>query len=241
MRLLSFRFMQIFSRKDSSRFFHTNRKILHHMMIHSRTVFKNKARQLFYLYLSRFSLILIFQSAAIIPIDLPKEPNSPNVPDVTDKTDKDARGEKKKNSKEIKIRLCDNREVKGLWESDKEEISFSHNKEGIIYSKKIKFSEVSAIKIVTWEGKFIKRKSDGKLFKMLPKKVEIISGTTRFMKEGLLEFAEFSIQNENGSAKLYTYWMDSLSDTGKWYSNLPAFSGAERKECHADVVREVFF
>ena len=177
----------------------------------------------------------------LFSIDMPKEPTSPNVSEIEDKSEKDARGEKKKKSKEIRLKLCDNREIKGQWDFDKEELSFTHTIDKIHYSKKIKFSEITAIRILSWEAKSIKKKSDGKLYKMLPKKTEIVTINGKYLKDGLLEFQKFTIQNENGSADLFVYWMDVLSDNGKWYSNLPLLSGNERKECHPDVIKEIFF
>ncbi|NUM40838.1 MAG: hypothetical protein HUU45_04310, partial [Leptospiraceae bacterium] len=150
----------------------------------------------------------------LLSLDNPKEPTLPSLPNLTDSNDRDARGEKRKVEKEVKILLCDNREIKGKWEYEKDEIHFSHNKNGISYNKKLKLSEITKVRILTWEGKFLKKKNEEKLYKFLPRRVEIYTNNAVFQKEGLSEFLEFSIQNENGSTKLYTYWIDAFSDSG---------------------------
>ncbi|MCE9499337.1 MAG: hypothetical protein K8R21_02365, partial [Leptospira sp.] len=196
------------------------------------------------------NLIFIFYLFALLPlsllsIDSPKNPKLPDEPVLNSPADsRDSRGEKEKKAMSLSLRLCDGREVRGEWSFGKEELSFSHFKEGIAYSKKLKLSEIASLRILSWEMKKIRKQKDGVSYELLPKRVTLTVKTgERFLRDSLAntEFLNVIIVNENGSAKFYSYWMDLMYENGKWFSSLSAIKSLEREDCHPDVIREIVF
>ncbi|MCX8000125.1 MAG: hypothetical protein N3A69_14425 [Leptospiraceae bacterium] len=54
-----------------------------------------------------------------------------------------------------------------------------------------------------------------------------------------LEFQKLSIQNENGTANLYTYWVDLQYHNGKWFTGLSQPKQNIQEECLADVIKMI--
>lgn len=191
-------------------------------------------------------LIVIFLAARIFSIDEPKSPNLPLDPDETS-SDRDVRGEK--NSKEdmvysLSVRLCDGREIIGKWQSHANEFSFTHIKNRVMYAKSLKVKNIASINIVSWKLVKLKEKTDGAPYQLIPESIKIITRDgDEYLKNSLKgsEFLELSIENKNGSAKLFSYWLDFLSKDSKWHSGLPHTEGDIRMDCHPDVIRQITF
>ena len=182
----------------------------------------------------KFLLICFIILAAnhVLAIDTPKDP----IPPVVESVDK--------KDPSISVKLCDGRFVEGNIDYEKEEIFFHHIKEGIKYEKKLKVTDIKQIKIQSWELRKGKKIKDGTAYQVYPQKIQITTTAgENFSVKGLqdTEFLNLNVANQNGIAKLYTYWLDLLYDNGSWYSKLSSVSGQEREDCHSDVIRVIQF
>lgn len=192
------------------------------------------------------ALVAIFPYPSILSLDPPVEPIPPNV-ELADKKEiskKDSKKEKNLKSTSIIAKLCDGRQVAGNIEYEKEELFFQHTKEGIKYDKKLRITDIKQIKIQSWELKKGKKVKDGTAYQAFPAKVLITNSSgENFLVKGLqdTEFLNLNVSNQNGVAKLYTYWLDLLYDNGSWYSKLSTISGQEREDCYPDVIRTIQF
>ncbi|MDF3820026.1 hypothetical protein P3G55_08960 [Leptospira sp. 96542] len=187
-------------------------------------------------------LVLIFQTLSGEP-RLPKEPNAPVLNFEEKKEEKPAN--EKKEFVVLNLTLCDGRTVRGESPSSIETISFEHNKDGILYKKKLNLGELGSIKIDSWELKQKREEKKGMSFEVVPKKIRIRTkaGETFYKDTGLadLKLLNFEIKNNNGVAILYSYWIDLKYPDGSWYSGLPAVknNALTREDCLKDVVRMV--
>ncbi|HMV41601.1 MAG TPA: hypothetical protein PK079_01615 [Leptospiraceae bacterium] len=183
---------------------------------------------------------------SLYAVEPPNEPTPPTV-DLADKTSpvkKDSKKDKPKKTQAVTVKLCDGRQVSGNIEYEKEEIFFQHLKEGIKYDKKMQITEIKQIKILSWDGKKGKKVKDGITYQFNPSKVQITSlSSESFIIKGLAdtEFQNLNISNQNGIAKLFSFWVDLQYESGNWYSKLPAINGTEREDCHSDVIRIIQF
>ncbi len=195
-----------------------------------------------YLYLG----LVVFAVNSILPIEPPKEPIPPTV-ELAEKVDsprKDSKKEKNVKTASVTVKLCDGRQVTGSIEYEKEEILFQHLRDGIKYDKKMRITEIKQIKILSWDLKKGKKVSDGITYRASPAKVQITNASVEnFILKGLqdTEFQNLNISNQNGIAKLYTFWFDLQYENGSWFSKLSSISGSEREDCHADVIRTIQF
>ncbi len=195
---------------------------------------------------NRLFLILLITFSFPLWADpkLPKEPLSPGFPGEEKKEDRDARGDTKRSVVQT-LTLCDGRTVRGETEGLGTGISFQHLRDGIEYKKTLKWEEVESVRIDSWELKQKKEEKKGISYEALPKKVRIRtrSGETFYKETGLsdLKLLNLVIQNQNGTANLFTYWIDLKFENGAWYSGLPALKkeGLVREDCLKDVVRMI--
>lgn len=200
-----------------------------------------------------------FFSCTVFAQKKPQEPTLPREPKVSDF---DPRGEKngsresqdsQKNKKtsrdtEVKIQaiLCDGRKVTGTWLEKNKEITFHHIRDGIRYQKTIPTATIERVRIQSWKAELQKKEKEGTAFKMLPHSVMIqLKNGDTFQKDRGLEGTDYSIlkiTNENGSATVYSMWIDLLYKYGSWYSKLkPVKPSESRTDCHKDVLREIVF
>lgn len=202
--------------------------------------------------IDRLTIIIVFLfiiGSPLFAIDVPVEPKSPTVTNPDSSSSSGGNGKKsnkqeKKFSIQTEVKLCDGRVVSGRLDLEKEDLRFVHKKDGIDYDKKLKVSEIRQIKILSWDMKRQKKTKDGTVFQMNPSRVTIISnGNESFSMKGLneTEFLSIRLHNENGTARLFSFWVDLQFDNGKWYSNLSVMSGNEREDCHPDVIRSFLF
>lgn len=205
---------------------------------------KNKFKQLTFSVLVTF---ILFQTSSIYSTEPPKEPIPPTV-ELMDKpsesSSKDHKKEKNLKTAAVTVKLCDGRQVNGTIEYEKEIIFFQHIKDGIKYDKQMRITEIKQIKILSWELKKGKKVKDGYTYQTSPLKVQITGANAEnFQIKGLqdTEFLNLKVSNQNGIAKLYTYWMDLQYTNGSWYSKLSTISGTERDDCHSDVIRVIQF
>lgn len=195
------------------------------------------------MYYSLLFFIFVFSIQSVEP---PEEPTLPTV-ELADKSNTSKKESKKSKTKKIQavtVKLCDGRQVTGNIEYEQDEIFFQHNKDGIKYDKRMQVTEIKQIKIFSWESKKGKKAKDGFTYQFNPSKVQITNlNSENFIIKGLsdTEFQNLNLTNQNGIAKLFTFWVDLQYDNGTWYSKLPLMSGTEREECHSDVVRTIQF
>jgi hypothetical protein len=194
----------------------------------------------------RFSMAIFIMAFSLFAVEPPKEPTLPSV-ELAEKVDapkKDSKKDKSVKTISVTAKLCDSRQVTGNIDYEKEEIFFQHIKDGIKYDKKMRITEIKQIKIVSWELKKGKKVKDGITYQALPAKVQITTvSAENFIVKGLqeTEFQNLNISNQNGVAKLYTFWFDLQYENGSWFSKLSSISGTEREDCHVDVIRTIQF
>lgn len=192
------------------------------------------------------SVVIFMMAFPLLAVEPPKEPTLPSV-ELAEKVEtpkKDSKKDKNIKTASVTVKLCDGRQVTGNIEYEKEEIFFQHLKDGIKYDKKMRITEIKQIKVLSWELKKGKKVKDGTTYQALPTKVQITSASAEnFIVKGLpeTEFQNLNISNQNGIAKLYTFWFDLQYENGYWFSKLSSISGTEREDCHADVIRTIQF
>lgn len=175
----------------------------------------------------------------------PKLPKEPNLPVISGESEpRNARGETEtKETRVLSLTLCDGRTVRGEGSVAKGPLVFEHQKEGILYKKKLNPNELESIRIDSWELKLKSEDKKGTSFEVLPKQIRIRTrnGEIYYKDTGLqdLKLLSVDIQNQNGETKLFSYWMDLRYPDGKWYSGLPQLKPGKslREECLKDVIR----
>ena len=190
----------------------------------------------------KWSIILFLFYTILYSIETPKEPTPPSI--VEDDIKKDSKKEKKIHTVSVQVKLCDGRQLSGSVEYEKEELNIKHTKDGIQYEKKIRVSDLRQIKIYSWNLKKVKKNKEGTLFEVKPDKVMVQGiGEEKFFIQGLsqTEFASLKLNNQNGIAKLFSYWSDLQYTNGSWYSKLSQTNSLEREDCHPDVIRSILF
>ncbi len=185
----------------------------------------------------------------LLAVDIPKDPVPPVLQDTTvekkDSSEK-SKDKKKKEKRSVSISavLCDGREVSGKIETEKDELNLSHKSDGILYEKKVSFDELKQIYIKTWRAEKKKKEKDGFTYQFTPSQITVSgkSGDTWNINslKGT-DLSSLSVKNRNGTAKLYSFWIDLQYENGKWFSKLPGFSGNEREDCHPDAFRSIRF
>jgi hypothetical protein len=182
---------------------------------------------------------------AIFSVNPPKEPE---LPTLAKEDPKEARGESRDLRKwNLELILCDGRIVSGTWESVFKDIQFTHTKDGIQYKKSISMRNIDKIIIMTWRPENEKETSKGKQVQFNPSEIKIRDDAGgEFYRETSKDMDylwKIEIQNVNGNATLYAYWVDLMTKDGKWFTGLPKSKEgiAERKDCYKDVIKEIKF
>ncbi len=198
-------------------------------------------------YLFRLFLSLVFISSICILSADPKPPKEPSLPLLLGeekKEDRDARGDLKEKRNSVQtLTLCDGRTLRGEAEGMGEGFTFQHLKDGIEYKKKLKWDEVESIKIDSWELKQKKEEKKGISFEAMPKRVRIRTrnGEVFYKESGLadIKLLNLTIKNNNGTATVFSYWIDLQYPSGAWFSGLPKLKNESmiREDCLKDVVR----
>ena len=186
--------------------------------------------------------LLIF--SALSAVEEPAEPKMPAVPSPADDNSRDVRGEKEKQFLSLTVVFCDGREVEGNWKYSSKEITFSHTIDRINYSKTLKLSDLSRIRIESWQMEKNRTTPKGTSWKLAPHEVKIYTrGGQEYLRYGLSdnEWQKISIDNRYGTTVLYSYWIDFLYNDGKWHSGMKYRDDKPQKECLADVIREIRF
>ncbi|MCC5813853.1 MAG: hypothetical protein JJT78_03790 [Leptospira sp.] len=204
-------------------------------------------------------IVFSFFSCAIFAQKNPKDPSLPKEPQVdgldqrgeTDRTkgsqdSKESKNNSNEKEQKLRVTLCDGRQIVGSWLEKNKEITFHHIRDGIRYQKTIQTNTIDKVRIQTWKAEIHKKENDGTAFKMLPNSVLIqLKSGESFQKDSGLQGTEYSvlkIKNENGSATVYSMWIDLLYKDGNWYSKLKKITPEEdRTDCHKDVIREIQF
>jgi hypothetical protein len=208
-----------------------------------------------------FAIVLLivfsFFSCAILAQKNPKSPNLPKEPQVDDldqrgeadnskgsQDSKNTKNNSQENELKIRVTLCDGRQVVGKWLEKNKEITFHHIRDGIRYQKTIQTNSIDKVRIQSWKAELHKKENDGTAFKMLPNSVLIqLKNGESFQKDSGLQGTDYSvlkITNENGSATVYSMWIDLLYKDGNWYSKLKKITPEDdRTDCHKDVIREL--
>ncbi|TGK18075.1 hypothetical protein EHO61_11520 [Leptospira fluminis] len=194
----------------------------------------------------RLLLFSIFLAGSIFAqkIPLPKEPVLPTEPalDVRGESGKAGSASGQNGASEgpkIKGFFCDGRTIVGTWKSAPKEFSFKHKRENVLYSKTLKYEDVSRILIKSWKLNPGKPNPQGTPFRAEPWEVHYkTKNNETFERIGDLkkDFSEIKIENELGEASLYFYWVDLQYEDKSWYSKLPKMEGDIRKECFPDVL-----
>jgi hypothetical protein len=188
-------------------------------------------------------LLILFTFQTLLANDpVVSEPTNPTPPTLSSSSDSPKKEKKGKKQLDVFIKLCDGREVKGRMDYQKEELFFQHEKEGIKYTKKVQMQTIRQIYFLNYTSKQIKKAKDGTAFQFDPGEIEISLKDNEIFKISNLstnDFQKIEIQNSNGTTILYTYWIDLLYDSGKWYSKLPSIKGNLREDCHPDVIKMI--
>ncbi|HMV80012.1 MAG TPA: hypothetical protein PL048_14145 [Leptospiraceae bacterium] len=198
---------------------------------------------------SFFIIIFFLISFSTDAVDVPKDPVPPVLQDTTvEKKDGSEKGKdkkkKEKRSVNISAVLCDGREVSGKIETDRDELNLSHKSDGILYEKKVSFDDLKQIYIRTWKAERKKKEKDGFTFQFTPSQITVSGKSGDIWNISSLkgtDLSTLSVKNRNGTARLYSFWIDLQYDNGKWFSKLPGFSGNEREDCHPDAFRSIRF
>jgi hypothetical protein len=176
----------------------------------------------------------------------PREPSLPSIGSDDKKEDRDARGDLREKRTAVQtLTLCDGRTIRGEAEGMGEGFQFTHLKEGIEYKKKLKWEEVESVKIDSWELKQKKEEKKGISYEAFPKRVRIRTknGEIFYKDSGLadIKLLNLSVKNNNGTATVFSYWIDLKYPNGSWFSGLPHLKGDSllREECYKDVVRMI--
>ena len=145
----------------------------------------------------------------------------------------------------VKTTLGDDRVVKGnVTLSVPEDLTVTHQRDGISYTKRILLTDIRGINFLKWESKFVRKNKEGEIYQFEPSDFRII------LKDGssLLTttpnfpfFNSFTIQNANGKVTLFSLWMDLLRNDGTWYTGLPAPGLRFSSRCHNEAVKEIEF
>lgn len=196
--------------------------------------------------MKKFFIIFLFYFI-IIFLKAQTPPQEPTLPKVEEPKSYNKEQTKANNSKKnlhkinLTIKLCDGRMVSGNFEYEKNEITLTHTKDGIQYQKTIQISEIKKILIHSWLGKKLKKTNEGWTYTFEAHDVSVYWKKDFFRIKGMFssEFQKLSIQNENGVATLYTYWIDLQYNNGKWFSGLSSPKQNIREECHSDVIKTI--
>lgn len=197
--------------------------------------------------MKKWILIFIIFSFYLLAQTPPKEPTPPTVsdPGKSSKENVKSGNNPKKNlyKANLTLKLCDGRMISGEFEYEKNEVILQHTKDGIRYQKNISISEIKKIIIHSWFGKKLKKTADGWSYSFEPEDVTIYLKKDFYKMKGMpsSEFQKLNIQNENGIAILYTYWMDLNLGNGKWFTGLSSPKQGIREECHPDVIKMIEF
>jgi hypothetical protein len=192
-------------------------------------------------------IYIILLNFSVFSQESPREPELPEIKEEVPEKKEEKRQEAKKKGKSqinLSLKLCDGRSVKGSFEYEKEELNLKHLKDGIFYEKTLKVSELRKIFIHSWEGVKLKKNKEGFAYKFEPRDISLFTmDGAKYKIRGMIfgEFSKLILKNQNGTATLYSYWMDLRYENGKWYTGLPIFKGNEREDCHSDVVRIIQF
>ena len=151
--------------------------------------------------LARRFLVVIFLSAVcVFAVEPPTDPTEPLV-ELADKSIEPSRKKDSKKDKNLKTAFI--------------------TKDGIKYDKKLRITGIKQIKILSWELKKGKKTKEGTTYQTSPSRVQIQNTNAEtFLVKGLqdTEFLNLSISNQNGIAKLYTFWVDLQYENGNWFS-----------------------
>jgi hypothetical protein len=197
--------------------------------------------------LKRFCIfpLLLSLTVGISGVNPPKEPE---LPTLAKEDPKEARGESKDFRKwNLELTLCDGRIVSGSWESVFKDIQFIHTKDGIQYKKTISMRNIDKISIMNWKLENERETPKGKQVQFNPSEIKIrddLGGEFYRETSKDMEYLwKIEIQNSNGNATLYAYWVDLLNKEGKWFTGLPKIKDgvSERKDCYKDVIKEIRF
>ena len=124
------------------------------------------------------------------------------------------------------------------------QIRIEHSKDGINYYKDIRMEDINFIELKAWKGRFLKRKSQGEVYRFEVSRyvLHLNSGQALIHRGEILPFLrEFSLSNENGKVRLYSYWLDLYTKEGTWHTGMQGAFGKERVLCHAAVVKKISF
>lgn len=193
----------------------------------------------------RKGILFFIFSFCLFAQNPPSEPKLPTVSDPASKENEKAKSNPKKNLYKVSLtlKLCDGRIVSGEFEYEKNEVNLHHVKDGIKYQKNIFISDIKKILIHSWIGKKLKKTIEGWTYSFEPEDVTIYLKKDFYKMKGMpsSEFQKLSIQNENGTAILYTYWRDLHFGNGKWFTGLSSPKQGIREECHPDVIKTIEF
>lgn len=124
------------------------------------------------------------------------------------------------------------------------QIRIEHSKGGINYYKDIQMEDVDSIEFKAWEGKYLKRKKQGEVYRFEVSRyvIHLNSGQSLIHRGELLPFLQdFNLSNENGKVQLYSYWLDLYKKEKTWHTGLQGALGKERLLCHNAVVKKISF
>ena len=147
-------------------------------------------------------------------------------------------------SLDVRVTLGDGRIVRGKMHfRAPEKFAVQHTRQGVAYTKVIGVQDLRAIEFRKWKSNFRRRNKEGEIFwfEVAETRIELKSGGA-LVKPGSFPFLKrVLMENANGRAYFYSFWIDLLRPDGRWYTGMPALQGQTRAECFKDVIKRIEF
>ncbi|HNV46632.1 MAG TPA: hypothetical protein PKJ16_06285 [Spirochaetota bacterium] len=173
--------------------------------------------------LTALTILLALCSAALAQ---PKDPEAPRAPVVVDEK-AGAKKERAANQPEkradlyaysVKALRADGRSVEGTADLASPSITFTHVKGGVSYEKTVRWDDVESIRAVEWKpvghDKTSAKETQPVFFYPSRWKLVLKSGKLYDFTGQIALFNKIVVKNRDGSAAVYTYFVDYWKRTG---------------------------
>lgn len=136
----------------------------------------------------------------------------------------------------VSLKLGSGDEIQGTITMP-ESITFSHQKNGLTYSKTIRPTQLKKIKI----NEYRSRKSSGNFWEFEPESTTLITQDDRdFTIAGIFPFLrKIVIETPDGTTTLFTFFADSWDDKNGWSEVASKDRYYHKKNPHPQAVKEI--
>jgi len=177
--------------------------------------------------------LLVFITFIFLPLKLlfgVKEPEIPKVPDIDDSktTNRSVTADKNESlpaeqtelyTFKVNIIFQDKTILNGITSFSKESIKVKHKKNGFIFRKNLKWSEVKNLQILEWKPVMQSQNTNTHtiLYYFYPYKWKIISkrGDVYYYEGNIPYINKLILTNDDGSTDIYSYFIDYWKITGE--------------------------